>query len=78
MQNIIKQQVLSGQKDLMEDYSSAINMRRQMANVEREIEVKQAQNLEATARQSLYNETNKRKEILEKFKDDFKSDYEQR
>lgn len=53
-------------------------MRRQMANVEREIEVKQAQNIEASARQSLYKETNKRKEILDKFKDDFKSDYEQR
>lgn len=75
---MLKQQTLASQKNLIDDYSSAINMRRQMANVEREIEVKQAQNIEASARQSLYKETNKRKEILDKFKDDFKSDYEQR
>jgi hypothetical protein len=62
----------------MDDYSSAINMRRQMANVGREIEVKQAQNIETMARQSLHQETSKRKEILDKFKDEFKNDYEQR
>jgi len=35
-------------------------------------------NLEATARQSLYNETFQRKQVLNKFKDDFRNDYERR
>jgi hypothetical protein len=62
----------------MHEYSSNINMKRQMATIEHEIEVKQAHNNEAEARQSLYRETSKRKEILNKFKDEFKNDYLQK
>jgi hypothetical protein len=62
----------------MHEYSSNINMKRQLASIEHEIEVKQAHNSEVEARQSLYRETSKRKEILNKFKDEFKNDYLQK
>jgi hypothetical protein len=62
----------------MHEYSSNIDMKRKLASIEHEIEVKQAHNIEAEARQSLYRETSKRKEVLNKFKNEFKNDYLQK
>ena len=78
IESIIKRNEASNQKQLMDDYKSAIQYKKKILGVEREIEQKQAKNLEMTARQSLYQETSQRKEILEKFKDEFKNDYEMR
>ena len=62
----------------MDENTQAIRLKQQMLDVEREIERKQAQTLEATARNSLYNDSSKRKEMLDRYKTDFKSDYNNR
>ena len=62
----------------MGEYVSAIKQKESMKNVEKEVERRQAQNIEATARQSLYQETSQRKQLLDKFKTDFKEDYNKR
>jgi hypothetical protein len=69
---------MANQKNLMDEYASAIRQKESMKNVEKDIERRQAQTIEATARQSLYKETSQRKRLLDKFKTDFKDDYNER
>lgn len=69
---------MANQKNLMDEYASAIRQKESMKNVEKDIERRQAQTIEATARQSLYKETSQRKQLLDKFKTDFKDDYNER
>lgn len=69
---------MTNQKNLMDEYASAIKQKESMKNVEKDIERRQAQTIEATARQSLYKETSQRKQLLDKFKTDFKDDYNER
>lgn len=69
---------MANQKNLMDEYASAIRQKESMKNVEKDIERRQAQTIEATARQSLYQETSQRKQLLDKFKTDFKDDYNER
>ena len=78
MDNMRKRYEAANQKNLLDDYQSAIDHKKRLENVEKTIELNHAKNMEVTARQSLYHEDTKRKEILSKFKDDFKKDYEER
>lgn len=76
--NMRKRYNAANQKDLLNDYQSAIAHKRKLQGIEKQIEHRQAKNLEQTAQQSLYNENSQRKEMLSKFKDEFRKDYEDR
>ena len=78
MEIMMRKNELASQRNLMDENTQAIRLKQQMLDVEREIERKQAQTLEATARNSLYNDSSKRKEMLDRYKTDFKSDYNNR
>jgi hypothetical protein len=73
---MIKQNEAISHKNLLDEYNSAVKQKETFRNIEREQDVNQALNMEATARQSLYKENNKRKELLSKFKNDLRADYQ--
>lgn len=89
IENMMKINEAAHQKEMMNEYKSAISHKKQLMGVEKDIDHHQAKNmkynrelnslnLEMTARQSLYKETSQRKEVLNKFKDDLKNDYAKR
>jgi hypothetical protein len=78
IENIIKMNENLSHKELLDQYGEAIKQKQRLRNVEKEVEIGQAKNLEYTARQSLFNETSQRKQILDRFKNEFKEDYDQR
>ena len=65
-------------KDLINNYQSAIAHKRKLKGIEKQIDHRQAKKFQETAQQSLYDEKFQRKEILDKFKDEFRKDYENR
>lgn len=78
LENIKKQYDAASQKNLLEDYQSAIANKRTLQGIEKAVELNLAKNMEHTARDSLYHENNQRKELLSKFQDEFRKDYEER
>lgn len=69
---------MASQKALLDEYGSNIKQKETLKNIEKDVERRVAMNMEADARQSLYKEQNQRKQLLDKYKNDFKADYEQR
>uniref|UniRef100_A0A7S3NSH1 Uncharacterized protein n=1 Tax=Euplotes crassus TaxID=5936 RepID=A0A7S3NSH1_EUPCR len=78
LENIRKQHDAENQKNLLDDYQSAIANKRTLQGIEKTVELNLAKNMEHTARDSLYHEKNQRKELLSKFQDEFRKDYEDR
>lgn len=78
IENIIKMNEALSHKHLLDQYGEAIKQKQRLRNVEKEVEMDQAKSLEHTARQSLFKETSQRKQLLDRFKNEFKEDYEQR
>lgn len=63
---------------LLEEYDSVISQRNQLRNVETEINRREMKEIENDARLSLYNEQNNRKQVVKKFQDEMKQDYNDR
>lgn len=75
---MIKRNEMTSQKNLLDEYQSAMKQKEYLRSIEREEERKHAQGMEQIARNSLSMEGSQRSQMLNRFKQDLKQDFQDR
>jgi hypothetical protein len=78
IENLIKQNEMSSQRNLLDEYQNMMKQRQVLRSIEREDEKKTAQNYNEIAQNSLTQEGTERRKQLDRFKTELKQDYQDR